>query len=491
MQISKVSLSEERSILENLIFSKGLLAEVRGITNPNYFRNEKYIKIAKWVVDYFDNYEDAPRENIQEFLLEVQPDHREIYAEIIGPFIERNLDAKTNDDFFIERTIQFYKKRELEMISANVSYLISKGQIQEAEQELLSFNKPSRLTLSFFNPFDDVAEVFEAKDDGLFKFSGGLGEMIGPFNRGWLVAVAGGFKRSKTWSLQEFYLSSIFNRLRTVFFSLEMKKVDMKDRLYHRILSLADKKGLYRIPVFDCLKNQNGKCSYPTRVGSGILFKDGERPNPALTKSHKVCTSCIGSDDFEPTTWYELVDKEEYEIGTVFERIGAFKNLYHAYAQMRCFPRFSASIYDIKHEVNLLAGKFNFLPDVIIVDYADIVKPAGKASGFEKEDEIWMLLAQMASEFNCLVVTATQLTREGLDAIDIDEKHMSKWIGKLAHVDVMLALNQTPQEKANNIIRWNVLEHRHHAFNKLDTCHVLQDLNIGQSNMGSYLRRFK
>jgi hypothetical protein len=186
-----------------------------------------------------------------------------------------------------------------------------------------------------------------------------------------------------------------------------------------------------------------------------------------------------------------MIPKEEYEIGSVFEKIGAFKNLYYNFAQMRCFPRFSASIHDIKHEVNLLINKANFFPDVIIVDYADIVRPDGKTSGFEKEDEIWMLLAQMASEFNCLVVTATQLTRDGLDAVDIEEKHMSKWIGKLAHVDIMLALNQTPQEKANNIIRWNTLDHRHSAFNRLDTCFVLQDLNIGQANMGSYLRRFK
>ena len=492
IKISKVSLSEERRIIENLLFSKKLLADVVDIIKPEYFRNEKYIKIVKFIMNYYDEYEDAPKEHIQDFILALKEDQRDYYIDILNPMIERNQSSSTNDQYFFEQTLKFFKKRELEIISDNVKYLINKDDIQSAEQELLKYNEPTRLTTQFFNPFDDVQEVFNYKEDGLFRFTHGLDELLGPMNRGWFVAVAGGFKRGKSHLLMEFFISAMMNRLKVVFFSLEMQKVDMKNRLYKRVLSLADTAGLYRIPIFDCLKNQNGKCTYPTRVGSGLLFdKSGKIPNPRVARNHKICTACMGSDDFEPSSWYEDIPKDEYDASTVTGRMTGFKNIFEQYVQMRCFPRFSASVKDIRHEVDILINKLNFLPDVIIVDFADIIRPDSNVQGFEKEDLVWMELAQLASTLNCLVVTATQLTRDGLDTENVEEKHLSKWIGKLSHVDVMMALNQTDEEKAKNIMRVTMLDHRHKEFNKLDTCYLLQDLAIGQANLGSYLKRFK
>lgn len=491
MELRKVSLTDERRCVEALLFSKQVLSEVSEIINPNYFRNNKHKDIIVWTKYFFEQYQDAPKEQIIDFLCEVKPEEREHYLDILTPILERNIGTKTNDEYLQDRVIEFFKKRELEIISGNVQYLISKNKIQEAEAELLSFNKPSKITVQSFNPLDDADEIFRYREEGLFKFNGDLGKFVGELQRGWFVAVSGAFKKGKSFLLQEFMFQAMFSRLKVGFVSLEMSRVSMKERLYKRALALAEAQGLYKVPVFDCLSNQNGKCTYPTRVGKGAILVNGKRQPQHIVQKHKVCTSCMGSDDFIPTSWYEEIYKNEFEAYSVINSINSIKKMYHQYVQMRCFPRFSASVKDIKHEINIWNEKLNFYPDVIVIDYADILKPDSKTAGFEKEDEIWMELAQLASELNCLVITATQLTRSGLNVETQSEEHISKWIGKLAHVDVWIALNQTDDEKENNIMRIGIMEHRHKNFNKQDCCYVLQDIGIGQVNLGSYFKEFK
>ena len=45
-----------------------------------------------------------------------------------------------------------------------------------------------------------------------------------------------------------------------------------------------------------------------------------------------------------------------------------------------CYPRFSASYDDIERDLKRLEIEYEFIPDVLIVDYANIMKP-GKYIG--------------------------------------------------------------------------------------------------------------
>jgi hypothetical protein len=46
-------------------------------------------------MEYYDEYEDAPKEHIQDFILAVKEDQRDSYIDILNPMIERNAGTKT------------------------------------------------------------------------------------------------------------------------------------------------------------------------------------------------------------------------------------------------------------------------------------------------------------------------------------------------------------------------------------------------------------
>jgi replicative DNA helicase len=492
VDIQRVAFNEERRCLETLIFSKKCWDRLHATIDPIYFTKPQNKEIITWCKAYYDEYKDAPKEQIWDMLLQVKADRRDFYQEIIEPIIERNKDVKQNDDYLYNLLLDYFRKRELIITANNITELLTHGNIIGAESQIENYKKFKRAASNSFDPFDDSDEIFRVQEQGLFKFPGDLGEFLGEFQRGWFVALSGAFKIGKTFFLQEFFFHSILNRVRVGFFSLEMSRSALKERLYKRFLALADVPGLYRIPVFDCLKNQNRKCTQnPIRVGSGCLLVDGKRPpmSSSLGMKHKVCTACIGTDDFEPTTWYESINKDAWERNNVNDRINKYKKLYSHFCQMHCFPRFSASVNDIKNVIDSWHKNLNFFPDVIIIDYADILKASSKSVGFEKEDEVWMELARIASELNCMVVTATQITRAAMGEKKQKEEHISKWIGKLAHVDMWISLDQESEEKERHLVRLGILEHRHKNFNKEKECWVIQDIGIGQVNLASYYQK--
>jgi len=152
---------------------------------------------------------------------------------------------------------------------------------------------------------------------------------------------------------------------------------------------------------------------------------------------------------------------------------------------MKIYPRFSKSIDDIRQHLDIMAITKNFYPKIIVIDYADILRSTDDSQGFEKEDKVWMQLSALAAERNALVFTATQVTREGQTAELLQSKHSSKWVGKNAHLDVSLSLNQTVEEKRRMCSRIGLLYHRHKEFFEDECVTILQDIELGQFYLDS------
>jgi len=111
------------------------------------------------------------------------------------------------------------------------------------------------------------------------------------------------------------------------------------------------------------------------------------------------------------------------------------------------YPIKSASVVDIQAHIDLLKSK-GIIPDVIIVDYGDLVKPA---PGFrEKRDQlsqIYIDLRAMAQSNRARVWTASQSNRKGIGREIIGIEHIAEDIGKVAIADVVIALCQTEEER--------------------------------------------
>ena len=200
--------------------------------------------------------------------------------------------------------------------------------------------------------------------------------------------------------------------------------------------------------------------------------------------NYKICTYCRDNEpkEFVADTWFELLDYPDMSFGEATKSNRSFEMMYGDNIRLVTYARFTANIKDIERDLYLLEEKEMFIPDMIIIDHAGILKPENSREERRIQiDTTWKRLAQLASERNCIVLTATQGTRAAIRKRNTDSTDIGEWIGILGHVDIMLTLNQTPDEKESKVLRVGVLAHRHEDFNENQNALVLTNFGAAQS----------
>ena len=491
----KIDTDIEKRIVTGMIVSKQYMQEVFLQIDLAYFQNTYTRKVAEWCLDHYSYYEETPFNTIQDIYnleqAKLKPEESELISTLLSDVNEKyQQEDGINVPYLVDRTIDFCKSRELEITAGNIKVLLDRGDLKGAEDQIAGFRKVQKLTSGWIDPFqeEEIFKVFE-EDMDFFKFPGVLGEFIGNMERGWLIGLSGAFKGGKTWFASEFEIIGVLSGLRVASFSLEMTNKQKKQRIYKRFTAAGDEEREYLYPIFDCYKNQRGTCDLEERVQAiTLLDADGNPPDFDKENPYRVCTVCSGrdNDEYEAATWFESLMRPEFSPYEVSRAMGSFRDQFGDLYRVKSYPRFSANIADIKRDLDLLEQVEGFIPDIIVVDYADILKPEEKgAGGIEKEDRSWIALAQMASERHALVIAPTQVKIDALEADIIRGTHMARWVGKLGHVDVMLTINQKEVEKAMGRARIGVIAHRHRDFSPGATVTILQQINLGQPALDS------
>jgi len=108
---------------------------------------------------------------------------------------------------------------------------------------------------------------------------------------------------------------------------------------------------------------------------------------------------------------------------------------------------------DIIAEVERLHTAEGFIPDVIVVDYMNVLAANNKEreERHEQKNIIWDLKA-VGEKYGCPIITASQATRDAAIAERISQAQQGKAVDISQAVDLTIAIDQTPQEKASGII---------------------------------------
>jgi len=119
------------------------------------------------------------------------------------------------------------------------------------------------------------------------------------------------------------------------------------------------------------------------------------------------------------------------------------------------------SAYDLRAYLKVLDLKEGVKPQVLLVDYADLLCPLQKQREvrFELRDTV-RALRQIASEFNCAVWTASQVNKEGFDAEILSLRTISESSEKANVADVVIGLCQTADERRKKRMRLLILKNR-------------------------------
>lgn len=487
----------ERRILTGLIVSKKFLNQVVDVIDYDYFENRWVKLVAQWCINYFKHEGTAPGNHVNDILITKKKRLKDDEIDLIETLLQdaatdyRNRE-KFNVEYMVEQALGYFKKRHLAIISANINTYLSEGEVQKAETEVLGYKKIAKKLHDWVNPFDrsSLVDILYEEDSEFFTMPYHLGDFLGSFDRSWLVGISAPFKRGKTWFAQEFALQGLQLGLKVAFFSLEMTKKDMVKRIVKRLIP-GFEKSHYLYPIFDCKYNLTGECEAKRRENTvTIVNEESEMMSYSEAKDmgYKPCTFCRGKKNlnrnFEPAQYYAEINFPKEQ--NVFKEIASFNRIYGKKFKLKIYPKFSANVADIKHELDNFEASDGFIPDMIIIDHADCLKPEDdRKQGIEKEDETWMTLAQLAGERRVLTIVPTQVTKEALNAAMTEQKHTARWVGKLGHVDVMLAMSQNEFEKKRGVMRISKMMHRHHEYNQKDSVAILQNLDAGQFHLDS------
>ena len=488
---------DEQVITVGCIISDLFLSKIQAVFNSEYFINDSLKTICKWCLQYYTDFEKAPQSHIQDIFEE----KRFIIDKAEASLIEETLkylqsryttfEEPINEDYFIKRAKDYFTKRDLKVRMAKVQNYLELDKLSDAEAEMLGYKEFSVQSSPAVSPFDSeiIQKIMNTEDRSLFKFPGALGELVGPIERGYLIGILGLFKRGKSFLLMATATLAASCKLKVAIFSLEMQDSKIAERILRNIGTFTKERDAI-FPCFDCKKNQIGICNRPERVNEEVLTSNGHKPEFNSSMSYRPCTYCRvhKQSGYEVATWFEELKYPDISSSGARKAAKSFEMMYGNNIRLITYPRFTANIKDIERDLFLLEEKEMFIPDVMVIDYAGILKPEDTREERRIQiDTTWKRLAQLASERNCVVVTASQGTRSAIYKKNTDQTDIAEWIGILGHVDIMLTLNQTTEEKKEKILRIGTLVSRNESYIETKNALLLTNFGAGQVWLDSFL----
>ena len=125
------------------------------------------------------------------------------------------------------------------------------------------------------------------------------------------------------------------------------------------------------------------------------------------------------------------------------------------------YPTRSATIGMIKNHVARLVRR-GFEPDMIIVDYGDLIKPESTRKDEKRHqlETIYEELRGISQQNNCPIWTASQTNRSGLNAEVITMESISEAFNKCFVADFIFSVSRTIEDKNTNAGRIFIAKNR-------------------------------
>jgi len=507
MKQKKISSRIESDILIGMITDSSFLTHLSSDWDRSLFRNPIIATVGDWCIKWYHHYNEAPNRHIEDIFLAEQDSINPDNAEIISKFLSKissefENKGNHNTQFLIDKTKEYLKRQRIKQLKEKLEDALLEDDLEYAEEEISSYASGDTVSNSSFDPLLDakfIENAFESAPKPLFRWPGALGDLLNEhLVREGLVGYMGPEKRGKTWELMECARRGFVAGNNVIFFGTgDMSKKQIGVRLgimnAHRS-NLAKYCTAGWKPVLDCKLNQTGMCKKKCCVGKGTcLDSEGNLLDPAEVEDYAPCSVCRSIDPsyFVGAVWWEwdkskepLGWREVVRVNERFARRGRGKTF-----KSEFFPTNSCSVGMIDARLKTLHNFEGWTPDIVVIDYADILAAENSkhiSDERTKQNHTWMALRRLSQEWHCLVITATQTDSESRDSYIILPKHFSEDKRKFAHATVMVGLNQTLEEKENNLSRKNIVLGREGDFSPLRCVSVIQDFRRGRAFMGSW-----
>ena len=181
------------------------------------------------------------------------------------------------------------------------------------------------------------------------------------------------------------------------------------------------------------------------RIGKSVLHYTFELTEHAVGIRYDSNLCGIASNEVQDKKDYVLKKYKEQELGRLI---------------IKEYPTGSATVVTIRNHIEKLMLR-GFVPSVIIIDYADIMRSTKHYDALRHELKfIYEELRNMAMDLNVPIWTASQANRDSASANIVGLENMSEAYGKAMVADLVLSLSRKPMEKSTNTGRLFIAKNR-------------------------------
>lgn len=436
MKTKKYQTDDVRTILTGMIVSDQVLGRIH-----SHYANETKPFADKWscligraCLHFYGKYKKAPRHSIQQWFNRFSEEHQDdAAAELVGRYLETlSSDYKaqaraTNVDFVADLAARHFTLVRADRLRQKLEDAIDRKDDEAVREAVGGFHPATfagNAAIHLMTDRERVKQAFDMKEsDVLIKYPGAVGEFFGEqLERDAFIALMGPEKRGKSAWLQDLaWRAAVKNKRRTLVFVVG---------------DMSENQVIRRYACRACFRPQDKRTvRWPKELRTQ---RDG---SPKLV--------------WKEQTWEKRMSGVEAIEGlSKHHALTAQKN---SILRLHCYPNQTANIAMIETVIDD-EMRDGWIPDVVVIDYADNLASEPGSSRLEPRHQInktWGAMRSLSQKYHVLLATATQSASSSYGKSLIRREHFSEDKRKIGHVTGMVGLNQTEDEKNNGIFRLN------------------------------------
>ncbi len=453
--------ARERTVLTGMIVSSVVLGKLAPRWEARMFASRYANLIAGWCIKHFQKYSEAPKKAIiTYFELWAKASQDRDTIQLISDFLsslseEHEVGEELNNNLVIDRASEHFNAVRLQKFKDVIEGCCLTGETDKAKVaigEYKPFDFSGDYGVDVFNDKEAIAEPFRIVEvETLITYGGALGRFFrDAFSRDSFVALMAPEKAGKTWMLIDIAWRAMIERRKVSFFEVgDMSYQQLKRRLYSRAAKCP-------------WRSETGEWPYVVKRPSKLtVTKDG----PQVEYDRLTFPGPLNYALAEAAC--EKITREKLKSNQSHFRLSVSSNS-------------SINVMGIREIVEVQISQ-GFIPDVIVIDYADILADP-LPSHVDHRTQInttWKQLRKLSQDFHCLVVTATQSDAASYDKKTLGMGNFSEDKRKHSHVTGTFGINVTPTEKERGVMRLNWIVRREGEYNSHACVSVAGCLALG------------
>lgn len=420
MNDERLSGALQENILTSLVFDDKNCKVMRAALTPQLFDSAVFREVAGHAIDFIDQYGETIKEHLPDQLEHILSGDDERKASTFRKLLDNLYGSRdlVNSDYVMAELHKFVRLQKFKSGLVAAVEAVKDGRIDEAEvvmQKALNSQSVAFEAGLSLNSAEDIGAVLDAPEEEGFLL--GIPELdrrgLYPRRKELTLFIAPRGK-GKSWFITHCAKQAMLQRWSVAIVTLEMGEKTYAARFLQSWFSLGRREGIARVTEFE-------------RDGRGNLVDMIRRT---------VERWALKDDDIRS----KLMPRAKKE----FAR--------RAPMRIKAFPTHSLTVPQLEAWLDGLERFEKFTPDVICIDYPDLMEMDTKNLRIELGAAIAKIRG-IAVRRNAAAVVVSQGNRESETAETVTGNMAAEDISKLATADLVFTYSQTAPEYALGLAR--------------------------------------